>query len=131
MQIETKSAKNLGFNITWYKRKIVKKNWFRIVTEYCNLHAVILIKCTPNISMLSTNSIDLSIKLIMSCCDLMNRIMFTGKIIFIRSTKLQLFTCYMQPVSTRTVILGYEPAGLTMHPPPNDRGWVHFYRIGF
>ena len=26
--------------------------------------------------------------------------------------------------------LGYEPAGLTMHPPPqNDRGWVHFFRI--
>ena len=25
--------------------------------------------------------------------------------------------------------LGYEPAGLTMHPPPkkNDRGWVHFF----
>ena len=28
-------------------------------------------------------------------------------------------------------ILGYEPAGLTVHPPPqNDRGWVHFFRIG-
>ena len=29
------------------------------------------------------------------------------------------------------VILGYEPAGLTVHPPPqNDRGWVHFFRMG-
>ena len=27
--------------------------------------------------------------------------------------------------------LGYEPAGLTVHPPPqNDRGWVHFFRMG-
>ena len=28
--------------------------------------------------------------------------------------------------------IGYEPAGLTMHPPPpqNDRGWVHFFRMG-
>ena len=28
-------------------------------------------------------------------------------------------------------ILGYEPVGLTVHPPPqNDRGWVHFFRMG-
>ena len=28
-------------------------------------------------------------------------------------------------------LIGYEPAGLTVHPPPqNDRGWVHFFRIG-
>ena len=27
--------------------------------------------------------------------------------------------------------IGYEPADLTVHPPPqNDRGWVHFFRIG-
>ena len=27
-----------------------------------------------------------------------------------------------------TYLIGYEPAGLTMHPPPqNDRGWVHFF----
>ena len=27
--------------------------------------------------------------------------------------------------------VGYEPAGLTVHPPPkNDRGWVHFFRMG-
>ena len=28
--------------------------------------------------------------------------------------------------------LGYEPAGLTVHPPPpqNDRGWVHFFSYG-
>ena len=27
--------------------------------------------------------------------------------------------------------LGYEPAGPTVHPPPqNDRGWVHFFRMG-
>ena len=30
-----------------------------------------------------------------------------------------------------TFAIGYEPAGLTMHPPPqNDRGWVHFFCIG-
>ena len=30
-----------------------------------------------------------------------------------------------------SMLLGYEPAGLTVHPPPpNDRGWVHFFRIG-
>ena len=29
------------------------------------------------------------------------------------------------------VVVGYEPAGLTVHPPPqNDRGWVHFFRMG-
>ena len=29
------------------------------------------------------------------------------------------------------VVIGYEPAGLTVHPPPqNDRGWVHFFRVG-
>ena len=29
-------------------------------------------------------------------------------------------------------ILGYEPAGLTVHPPPkkNDRGLVNLFRIG-
>ena len=27
-------------------------------------------------------------------------------------------------------ILGYEPADLTVHPPQNCRGWVHFFRIG-
>ena len=27
-------------------------------------------------------------------------------------------------------VIGYEPAGLTVHPPQNDRGWVHFFRIG-
>ena len=27
--------------------------------------------------------------------------------------------------------IGYEPADLTVHPPPqNDRGWVHYFRIG-
>ena len=29
--------------------------------------------------------------------------------------------------------IGYEPAELTVRPPPpkkNDRGWVHFFRIG-
>ena len=31
----------------------------------------------------------------------------------------------------RLILVGYEPAGLTMHPPPqNDREWVHFFRIG-
>ena len=27
--------------------------------------------------------------------------------------------------------IGYEPAGLTVHPPTqNDQGWVHFFRMG-
>ena len=26
--------------------------------------------------------------------------------------------------------IGYEPADLTVHPPQNCRGWVHFFRIG-
>ena len=31
----------------------------------------------------------------------------------------------------KTPLIGYEPAGLTVHPPPqNDRGWVHFFRMG-
>ena len=32
---------------------------------------------------------------------------------------------------TRFCHIGYEPADLTVHPPPqNDRGWVHFFRMG-
>ena len=27
-------------------------------------------------------------------------------------------------------LLAYEPGGLTMHPPQNDRGWVHFFSHG-
>ena len=28
-------------------------------------------------------------------------------------------------------VLGYEPACLTVHPPPqNDRGWVHSFHMG-
>ena len=33
--------------------------------------------------------------------------------------------------SYECILLGYEPAGLTVHPPPqNDRGWVNFFRMG-
>ena len=38
-----------------------------------------------------------------------------------------------QPIQHNYIIIGYEPAGLTIHPPPpkkNDRGWVYFFRIG-
>ena len=29
------------------------------------------------------------------------------------------------------MLIGYEPADLTVHPPQkNDRGWVYFFRIG-
>ena len=32
---------------------------------------------------------------------------------------------------TDTPNIGYEPADLTVHPPPqNDRGWVNFFRMG-
>ena len=42
---------------------------------------------------------------------------------------------YMSVMSLKSlitvVLIGYEPAGLTVHPPPqNDRGWVHFFRMG-
>ena len=35
-------------------------------------------------------------------------------------------------VFSRPCLLGYEPADLTVHPPPpqNCRGWVQFFRIG-
>ena len=34
-------------------------------------------------------------------------------------------------VRSKYCIIGYEPGGLTVHPPPpNDRGWVHFFRMG-
>ena len=30
-----------------------------------------------------------------------------------------------------SALIGYEPADLTVHPPPqNDRGWVYFFCIG-
>ena len=36
--------------------------------------------------------------------------------------------CYADDIC---LIIGYEPADLTVHPPPqNDRGWVYFFRIG-
>ena len=43
------------------------------------------------------------------------------------------FSSCLQYVSINFCIplVGYEPADLTVHPPPkNDRGWVHFFRIG-
>ena len=32
----------------------------------------------------------------------------------------------------RDIVIGYKPGDLTVHPPPkkNDRGWVHFFRMG-
>ena len=30
----------------------------------------------------------------------------------------------------KQLLIGYEPAGLTVHPPQNDRGWVNFFRMG-
>ena len=39
--------------------------------------------------------------------------------------------CFVYGLFVQLEIVGYEPAGLTMHTPPkNDRGWVHFFRIG-
>ena len=42
---------------------------------------------------------------------------------------------YIQTLPQTTLfmasLIGYEPANLTVHPPPqNCRGWVHFFRIG-
>ena len=28
------------------------------------------------------------------------------------------------------LLIGYEPADLTVHPPQNDREWVHFFCMG-
>ena len=37
--------------------------------------------------------------------------------------------CYTDMCQSR--LIGYEPADLTVHPPPqNDREWVHFFRMG-
>ena len=45
---------------------------------------------------------------------------------------LEYHTEYMLYFFPGTFVIGYEPAGLTVHPPPppNDRGWVHFFRMG-
>ena len=38
---------------------------------------------------------------------------------------------YGNSVRLNKTKIGYEPAGLTVHPPPqNDRGWVHFFSYG-
>ena len=40
---------------------------------------------------------------------------------------------YSEICNSTDTILGYESAGLTVHPPPcpkNDRGWDPFFRIG-
>ena len=38
---------------------------------------------------------------------------------------------YKHAILHSVSLIGYEPAGLTVHPPPqNDRGWVHFFRMG-
>ena len=56
-----------------------------------------------------------------SDCNRLCAIMYTCN-----NTSILLLTCYM-PCDN----IGYEPADLTVHPPPpNDRGWVHFFRIG-
>ena len=39
---------------------------------------------------------------------------------------------YATFVNQSQSLIGYEPADLTVHPPPppqNDRGWVHFFHI--
>ena len=37
---------------------------------------------------------------------------------------------YWCKLKIKSCIIGYEPAGLTVHPPQNDREWVHFFRMG-
>ena len=46
------------------------------------------------------------------------------------STRAHQFELLTQP-HKYVSILSYEPADLTVHPPPqNDREWVHFFRMG-
>ena len=43
----------------------------------------------------------------------------------------EILLCISLMYARLIVHIGYEPAGLTVHPPPqNDRGWVHFFRMG-
>ena len=43
----------------------------------------------------------------------------------------QLSVLLLTIIPSDITYIGYEPAGLTVHPPPqNDREWVHFFRIG-
>ena len=38
---------------------------------------------------------------------------------------------YLSDCCAKACLIGYEPADLTVHPPPqNNRGWVHFFCIG-
>ena len=40
----------------------------------------------------------------------------------------QLEACSQDDIQFNQSVIGYEPADLTVHPPPqNDRGWVHFF----
>ena len=42
-----------------------------------------------------------------------------------------LYMCTLDCTKAFDRVIGYEPAGLTVHPPPqNNRGWVHFFRMG-
>ena len=53
-------------------------------------------------------------------------------LLVVLSVKL-LFTSSNSEAVVRTILtrIGYEPAGLTVHPSPqNDRGWVYFFRMG-
>ena len=47
---------------------------------------------------------------------------------FISSNKGSLKLFYHRFIYVKQI--DYAPAGLTVHPPQNDRGWVHFFRIG-
>ena len=43
------------------------------------------------------------------------------------------FRCLSRLNESMSLLIGYEPAGLTAHltpPPQNDRGCVNFFRIG-
>ena len=43
------------------------------------------------------------------------------------------YIIFTDTVKHWVMVIGYEPAGLTVHSPPpkkKDRGWVHFFRMG-
>ena len=92
-----------------------------------NFRNIILIccdrKCDNNkICQMSTNIMTVSFDCLI-CEYKLNRILYISDATLCSEISTQ--------IHGRVVdIIGYEPAGLTVHPPQNDRGWVHFFRMG-
>ena len=60
----------------------------------------------------------------------MHTMISATSLLFFTKAQLQLKS-YIEQEQNLSSLLGYEPADLTVHPPPqNDREWVHFFRMG-